>query len=95
MRAEARETEEALKKARREQAKAARNTQKQLETGSKTSQKKPRGRPPKQKKPQELSATAIELNGIWFDRYTDCWGGVVYSYGGVPDGGMCPRRESF
>jgi ATPase subunit of ABC transporter with duplicated ATPase domains len=116
IRAEARKTEEALTKARREQAKAARNAQKQLETGSKTSQKRPGGRPPKQKKPRELSATMIEpveemasvqpksrneriirkpahfdgirieilvnelfsfkltnieLNGIWFDRYTD------------------------
>jgi hypothetical protein len=60
IRAEARKTEEALKKARREQAKAARNARKQLGTGSKTSQKRPRGRPPKQKKPQELSATMIE-----------------------------------
>jgi hypothetical protein len=60
IRAEARKTEEALKKALREQAKAARNAQKQLGTGSKTSQKRPRGRPPKQKKPQELSATLIE-----------------------------------
>jgi hypothetical protein len=60
MRAEARKTEEALRKARREQAKAARNAQKQLETGSKASQKRPRGRPPKQKKPQELSAPMNE-----------------------------------
>jgi hypothetical protein len=57
MRAQARKTEDALKKARREQAKAASNAQKQLETGSETSQKRPRGRPPKQQKPQELSAT--------------------------------------
>jgi hypothetical protein len=27
---------------------------------------------------------------MWFDRYTDCWSGVVHSCGGVPDAGMCP-----
>jgi hypothetical protein len=52
IRAEAKKAEEALKKAQREQAKEARNAQKQLETESEASQKRPRGRPPKQRKPQ-------------------------------------------
>jgi hypothetical protein len=60
VRAEAKKAEEALKRAQREQAKEARNAQRQLETESKASQKRPRGRPPKQKEPQERSATVIE-----------------------------------
>jgi hypothetical protein len=60
IRAEARKAEEALEKAQREQAKEARNAQKQLEIESKASHKRPRGRPPKQKEPQEPSATVIE-----------------------------------
>jgi hypothetical protein len=60
IRAEAKKAEEALEKAQREQAKEARNAQKQLETESKASQKRPRGRPPKQRKPQEPSATVIQ-----------------------------------
>jgi hypothetical protein len=60
VRAEAMKAEEDLKKAQREQAKEARNAQRQLETESKVSQKRPRGRPPKQKEPQKPSATVIE-----------------------------------
>ena len=60
MRAEARKAEKALKKAQREQAKEARNAQKQLETRSQVPRKMPRGRPQKQKKLQEPSATMLE-----------------------------------
>jgi hypothetical protein len=60
VRAEAKKAEEALKKAQREQAKETRNVQRQLETEYKASQKRPRGRLPKQKEPQEPSTTVIE-----------------------------------
>ncbi|TKA61583.1 hypothetical protein B0A55_13560, partial [Friedmanniomyces simplex] len=58
----ARKAEEALKKAQREKDREARRAQKQLETESKASQKRPRGRPPKQKKPKEPPAIESEPN---------------------------------
>jgi hypothetical protein len=60
IRAEARKATVALKKAQRQQAKEARDARKQLETVYKASQKRPRGRPPTQKEPQEPSTTVIK-----------------------------------
>ncbi|KAK0253616.1 hypothetical protein LTR35_018355, partial [Friedmanniomyces endolithicus] len=59
-RAEARKAEVALKKAQREQTREARMAQKRLQTESKAIQKRPRGRPPKQKEPQEPSVIVIK-----------------------------------
>ncbi|KAK5698451.1 hypothetical protein LTR17_023655 [Elasticomyces elasticus] len=60
IRAEARKAEEALKKTQREQAREARKAQKQLETESKASQKRPRGRPPKQMEPLQPPVIVTE-----------------------------------
>lgn len=59
-RAEARKAESALKKARREQAREAKKAQKQLQIESMTQQKRPRGRPPKQKLSSKATSTMIE-----------------------------------
>ena len=60
IRAEARKAIEALKKAQREQDREAKKAQKQLQTKSKALQERPKGRPPKQKKPREAPAVVSE-----------------------------------
>lgn len=61
IRAEARKAEEALKKAQREKDRKASKAQKQLETESKAMHKRSRGRPPKQKKPEEPPTIMSDL----------------------------------
>lgn len=60
IRAVAKKTKEALNKAQRERAKLAKKAQNQLQTESSASKRKPRGRPPKQKKSQEPVVVVIE-----------------------------------
>lgn len=59
-RAAARKTQKALDKAQRERDKLAKRAQKQLQTESLASSRKPRGRPPKRKQPQEPVEIVIE-----------------------------------
>jgi hypothetical protein len=60
MRAVARKTKEALDKAQRQRDKLAKKAQKQLQTESQASQRRPGGRLPKQKQPQEPVMVVIE-----------------------------------
>lgn len=60
IRAAARKTQKALDKAQRGRDKLAKRAQKQLHTESLASGRKPRGRPPKRKQPQESVAVVIE-----------------------------------
>jgi hypothetical protein len=60
IRAIARKTKEALNKAQRERDKLAKKAQNQLQTDSSASKRRPRGRPPKQKQPQEPVVVVVE-----------------------------------